>query len=117
MKLEIEDVQAAIQAHLIAQITPQSEAVQAIHQHAKPNMTEFWNAEASPAFIKVTQGKPLLFSILGNLSDRDTVAQFEKSKVVDIKEAIRQKAVATKNWLPAYFTGSHYGNGVGAPLK
>ena len=117
MKLEIEDVQAAIQAHLIAQITPHSEAVQAIHKHVKPDMTEFWKAEASPAFVKVTQGKPLLFSILESLSDSGTVAQFEKAKVVDIKEAIQQKAIETQNWLPAYFTGDHYGNGVGAPLK
>ena len=117
MNLDIEDVQAAIQAHLIAQITPHSEAVQAIHKHVKPDMTGFWNAEASPAFVKITQGKPLLFSILASLSDSDTVAQFEKAKVVDIKEAIQQNAVATQNWLPAYFTGGHYGNGVGAPLK
>jgi len=112
LKLEIEDVQAAIQAHLIAQITPHSEAVQAIHKHVKPDMTEFWKAEASPAFVNVTQGKPLLFSILGSLSGSNTVAQFEKAKVVDIKEAIE-----TQNWLPTYFTGDHYGNGVGAPLK
>ena len=102
---------------MIAQITPHSEAVQAIHKHVKPDMTEFWKAEASPAFVKVTQGKPLLFSILESLSDSGTVAQFEKAKVVDIKEAIQQKAIETQNWLPAYFTGDHYGNGVGAPLK
>ena len=117
MKLDIEDVQAAIQAHLIAHITPHCEAIQAIHKRVKPDMTEFWKAEASPPFVKVTQGKPLLFSILGSLTDSDTVAQHEKSKVVDIKDAIWQKAIETENWLPAYFTGGHYGNGVGAPLK
>jgi len=74
MKLDIEDVQAAIQAHLIAHITPHCEAIQAIHKRVKPDMTEFWKAEASPAFVKVTQGKPLLFSILGSLSDSEVGA-------------------------------------------
>lgn len=117
MKLQIEDVQAAIQAFVLSSMTPHSEAVQAIHQHAKPDMTEYWKAESSPAFVKVMQGKPLLFSILGSVTDDDVVAQYEKAKVVEIKKAIQQKTIETKDWLPAYFTGGRYGNGVGAPLK
>ncbi len=39
----------------------------------------------------------------------------EKSKVVDIKAVIQEKANEKENWLPAYFTGGHYGNGLGVP--
>lgn len=78
-------------------------------------MTEFWNAETSPAFVQVAQGKPLLFSMLESLSNKDTVALYEKSKVIDIKAVIQEKANEKRDWLPAYFSGGHYGNGLGAP--
>lgn len=115
MKLKIEAVQALLQAVLASAITPSSETTLAINEEVKPDMTEFWNAETSRAFVQVAQGKPLLFSILESLSDKDTITLHEKSKVVDIKAVIQEKANEKENWLPAYFTGSHYGNGLGAP--
>ena len=117
MKLKLADVQTALMAVTARAITPQCNAVQAIHKHVKPDMTQFWNAESSPAFVQVAQGKPLLFSILESLSDTKTVAEFEKAKVMEIKSAIQAKAVEQSDWLPAYFTGGNYGNGVGAPLS
>ena len=116
MKLDISDVQAAISALLVSVITPSCDAVQAIHKHIKPDMTQFWRADLSPSFVQVVQGKPLLFSILESVSDQQTVEVHQKDKVVELKNLIHQKACDTENWLPAYFTGGCYGNGVGAPL-
>lgn len=115
MTLKIEAVQALIQAVLASAITPSSETTLAINNEVEPDMTEFWNAESSPAFVQVAQGKPLLFSMLESLSSKDTVALYEKSKVIDIKAVIQEKADEKRDWLPAYFTGGHYGNGLGAP--
>ena len=117
MKLDLVDVQTALMVVTARAMTPHCEAVQAIHKHVKPDMTQFWNAESSPAFVQVAQGKPLLFSVLESLSDAQTVQEHEKAKVVEIKETIQAKAVEQSNWLPAYFTGGSYGNGVGAPLS
>lgn len=117
MKLDLADVQAALMAVTARAITPRCEAVQAIHKHLKPDMTQFWDAESSPSFVQVTQGKPLLFSVLESLSDGQTVESNQKAKVMDIKSLIQAKAVEHENWLPAYFTGGFYGNGVGAPLS
>jgi len=117
MKLPIEDVQRAIQAVLVSAITPTCEAVTAIHKHVKPDMTDFWSAKDSPAFVQVMQGKPLLFSILESVSSTDFVTLYEKSKVVEIKDALHEKTSEVEGWLPAYFTGGAYANGVGAPLS
>ena len=117
MKLELADVQAALMVVTARAMTPHCDAVQAIHKHVKPDMTQFWNAESSPSFVQVAQGKPLLFSVLESLSDAQTVEENEKAKVVEIKSLIQAKAVEQANWLPAYFTGGSYGNGVGAPLS
>ena len=115
MKLKIDAVQALLQAVLASAITPSSETTLAINEEVKPDMTEFWNAETSRAFVQVAQGKPLLFSILRTLSNKETAALYEKSKVVDIKTVIQEKANEKENWLPAYFIGGHYGNGLGVP--
>ena len=117
MKLDLADVQTALMVVTARAMTPQCDAVQAIHKHVKPDMTQFWNAEASPTFVQVAQGKPLLFSVLESLTDTQTVSEHEKAKVMDIKSLIQAQAVEQGNWLPAYFTGGSYGNGVGAPLS
>jgi len=117
IKLDLAGVQTALSVVTARAMTPQCDAVQAIHKHVKPDMTQFWNAEASPSFVQVAQGKPLLFSILENVANKDLVTLYEKSKVVDLKAVIQEKATEQEAWLPAYFTGGCYGNGVGAPLS
>ena len=117
MKLDLVDVQTALSVVTARAMTPHCDAVKAIHKHVKPDMTKFWNAESSPSFVQVAQGKPLLFSVLESLTDTQTVSEHEKAKVMDIKSLIQAQAVEQGNWLPAYFTGGSYGNGVGAPLS
>ena len=117
MKLDLVDVQTALSVVVARALTPHCDAVQAIHKHVKPDMTQFWDAESSPSFVQVAQGKPLLFSVLESLTDSQTVTKHEKAKVVEIKSLIQSKANQQSNWLPAYFTGGSYGNGVGAPLR
>jgi len=116
MRMDIADAQVALSAVLASAITPNCDAVQSIHALVKPDMTQYWNAETSPSFVESVQGKPLLLTILENVANADVAELYEKSKVADIKAMIQEKAAERDAWIPAYFTGGCYGNGVGAPL-
>lgn len=97
MKLSIEDVQRALQVVLVSAMTPQCKAVSAIHNKVKPDMTRFWSAKDSPAFMQVVQGKPLLLAMLESVANPDVAELYEKSKVVDIKAVIQEKAEEQEN--------------------
>jgi len=116
MKLPIEEVQAAIQATVVSLISLTSQTVTALHRATKPEMSAFWNATDNPAFFDAISSKPLLLSLLESLTDKKTAGEHANSKVKDLRELVRTRASETENWIPAYFSGGKYGNGVGRPL-
>jgi len=117
MKLDIGKVQRGIQASLISTITLNSEATKAINKQIKPDMSQFWKADQSPAFFEVITSKPLLISILESLTDKKTAAEHTRSKVKVIRALMKIKACEQAGWTPNYLSGCYYGSGQGAPLN